>query len=257
MLNGNIYMDNRDFNEVVGLKRAVVMDLNDPKRLNRVKLKFVDENIESVYAPVISSTAGNKVKTVAIPSKDDEVLVGFLDGKISEPVIIGSLYNDPNKAPVKIDTAKNEVVTIKLSTNLCMTVDVSNKNSKIDIKTSKGNTITLEDGTKQCVTISGVKGKKENVRLDVNFKDGKIGIFAEKSISLKSGVGGASISLSDGSIYLDAKKVININSKNNINVSANAKGVIKGNSVDIKGISQLGMRSMGRTKITGTPLQLN
>ena len=40
-------------------------------------------------------------------------------------------------------------------------------------------------------------------------------------------------------------------------MSANAKGVIKGNSVDIKGISQLGMRSMGRTKITGTPLQLN
>ena len=150
---GNMYMNHSEPVGIMGLKRAVVMDLNDPQKLNRVKLKFVDENIESVYAPVISSTAGNKVKTVFIPSKDDEVLVGFLDGKISEPVIIGSLYNSKNKAPLSINSARNETMVTELSTDIRITTTVSKNNSSIEIKNNKGNTITLKSGAEQQLLI--------------------------------------------------------------------------------------------------------
>lgn len=247
----NMYMNHSEPVGIMGLKRAVVMDLNDPQKLNRVKLKFVDENIESVYAPVISSTAGNKVKTVFIPSKDDEVLVGFLDGKISEPVIIGSLYNSKNKAPLSINSAKNETMVTELSTDIRITTTVSKNNSSIEIKNNKGNTITLKSGTEQQLLIKS----GNNITFNLDFAKGICSIKALNGIDLN--VGDLSkICINKDSIDVKSQR-IGINSNSNLDIKAGASMKLGGTAVDINGSTKVDVKAGGPASISGALVKLN
>ncbi len=248
---GNMYMNHSEPVGIMGLKRAVVMDLNDPQKLNRVKLKFVDENIESVYAPVISSTAGNKVKTVFIPSKDDEVLVGFLDGKISEPVIIGSLYNSKNKAPLSINSARNETMVTELSTDIRITTTVSKNNSSIEIKNNKGNTITLKSGAEQQLLIKS----GNNIIFNLDLAKGICSIKALNKIDLN--VGDLSkICIDKDSIDIKSQR-IGIDSASNVNIKANAATKIEGAVVGINGSTKVDVKAGGPTSISGALVNLN
>lgn len=248
---GNMYMNHNDPYGVVGLKRAVVVDLNDPKKLNRVKLKFVDENIESVYAPVISSTAGDKFQTVSIPSKNDEVLVGFLDGKIKNPVIIGSLYNSKKKAPLNINVNKNETMVTKLSTGLQITTSVDKKNSSVEIKTKKGNTITLKTGTEQQLLIKG--GKK--IAAAIDFVKGTIEFSTTGKISFTSGKS-TSLSLEQNILKLKSPQ-IKITADSCANIKANGGAKIEGAKVDVNGNVSANIKSEGITSVAGSILKLN
>ena len=248
---GNMYMNHSEPVGIMGLKRAVVMDLNDPQKLNRVKLKFVDENIESVYAPVISSTAGNKVKTVFIPSKDDEVLVGFLDGKISEPVIIGSLYNSKNKAPLSINSARNETMVTELSTDIRITTTVSKNNSSIEIKNNKGNTITLKSGAEQQLLIKS----GNTIIFNLDLAKGICSIKALNKIDLN--VGDLSkICIDKDSIDIKSQR-IGIDSASNVNIKANAATKIEGAVVGINGSTKVDVKAGGPTSISGALVNLN
>lgn len=249
---GNMYMNHSEPVGIMGLKRAVVMDLNDPQKLNRVKLKFVDENIESVYAPVISSTAGNKVKTVFIPSKDDEVLVGFLDGKISEPVIIGSLYNSKNKAPLSINSARNETMVTELSTDIRITTTVSKNNSSIEIKNKKGNTITLKSGAEQRLLVKS----GDNIEFDLDFIKGICTIRVLNEINLSVGKGMSKICINKDSIDIKSQR-IGIDSASNVNIKANAATKIEGAVVGINGSTKVDVKAGGPTSISGALVNIN
>lgn len=248
----NMYMNHNDSYEVVGLKRAIVVDLNDPQKLNRVKLKFVDDDIESVYAPVISSTAGNKVKTVFIPSKYDEVLVGFLDGKIKNPVIIGSLYNSKNKAPVNINSAQNETMVTELSTGTQITTIVNKNDSSIEIKTKKGNTITLKTGSEQQLLIKG--GNKISASLD--FTKGSFDISATGKISFKTANGATSLLLSKNGMEIKSP-TIKINASSKLDVNGGGQLNLKAVNIGINGSGPVKVQSSALTSIEAPMLKLN
>lgn len=87
---------------VAGLHSAVVSDTSDPEALGRVKVRFPWDagSVESNWARfafVRAGTAGESLR----PEVGDEVIVGFVDGDPSAPIVIGGLYNgiDPPPAP--------------------------------------------------------------------------------------------------------------------------------------------------------------
>jgi phage baseplate assembly protein gpV len=59
-----------------------------------VKLKY--EDLELTRVPLVTSHAG----FVALPDVGDLVLIGFVDGDINQPIVVGRLYDNQKRAPL-------------------------------------------------------------------------------------------------------------------------------------------------------------
>lgn len=86
---------------VVGLVPGLVTDINDPKSWGRVKVKLptLGAAVQTGWARTVLSAAGPKRGMVVPLRVDDEVLVGFEEGDLQRPVILGSLHNGKDAAP--------------------------------------------------------------------------------------------------------------------------------------------------------------
>ena len=220
-------------NKIVGLKRGIVKDLKDPDKLNRVKVTLVDESLETPFADVMAKFAGEKYGSVFIPSKGEEVIVGFLDGKINDPVILGSLYNSKNQPPINVDE-KNEIMFIQFPAGLKIEIDNKKDSQKITLTTKKGHIVSLDDGSNEQVLINEKSGKTS---FKVDFKKGEIELKADKKICLSAGQDtlsvekqkGVSLSSSAGKLNINVNSA-NLKSKSNIVCEAGAKFTAKGNA---------------------------
>jgi uncharacterized protein involved in type VI secretion and phage assembly len=77
-----------------GLYEAVVVDNNDPKKLNRVKVRITEiagqlpSTWAAVAAPFASPNAGNSM----LPENNAFVFVQFLAGDVNRPVVVGGSW---------------------------------------------------------------------------------------------------------------------------------------------------------------------
>jgi len=80
---------------------ALVEDNVDPDELGRIKVKFptLHEEPLSFWLRQISPNAGKERGLYALPEKEDEVLVLFLQGSQNVGVIIGQFWNGIDKPP--------------------------------------------------------------------------------------------------------------------------------------------------------------
>lgn len=246
-------------NEVVGLKRAVVVDLNDKDKLNKVKLRLIYENHETEYADVLAKfpgtgdSSGEKSGSVFIPSVGEEVIVGFVDGNINCPVVLGSVYNSKNKPPINVNK-KNEIMHIAFPAGMKINIDNKKDKQKVDITTKKGHLISLDDG-KENLTI---QSKKSDTLFKIDFKRGEIIIKAKKKISFVAG--------KDASLVIEDQKGMSFNSKSG-NLVANMKETKIGAKTNItldakakmvaKGAASSEFSSSGATTVKGGILKLN
>lgn len=249
--------DNRltNFCGVSGLKRGIVTDINDPEKLNRVKVLLPDEGIEVGYAWVLSSFAGEKQGVVFVPQKDEEVLVGFFDGQINNPVILGGLYNSKNKPPMQIDS-KNEVMMIKLITGLKIEINTNENNSNILITTQKGDVIDLEDGDKRELSIKEKSGK---TAFNIDFKSGSIELIADKSMVFNVGNNGAKFEIDGKKGFTFSSQSGNFNTKvknNSLKASANNTLNANGNNT-LKSNTNATIKAGAVASIKGSMLKLN
>lgn len=101
-----------------GVHLALVVDVQDPQSLGRVKVKLpaIDpEGHAPIWARVAAPFAGDNYGAFFIPDVDTEVLVAFTAGDVGAPVVIGNLWNGsaavPEQAGSEIDrwsmTGKN------------------------------------------------------------------------------------------------------------------------------------------------------
>ncbi len=143
---------NRVHEAVIGL----VVDIKDPEKLGRIKVKFPDlpGNDTSWWAPLAALGAGPDRGWWFLPEIDDEVLVMFEQGDMGRPVVIGALWNGKDTPPEQ-NGGSNERRMI-----------VSRGGSKFILDDDEG-TITIEDGagagrivisTENKITIEALKG---------------------------------------------------------------------------------------------------
>jgi type VI secretion system secreted protein VgrG len=87
------------------MQLATVIDNDDPQKQGRIKVKFkwqCTSNDDTEWLRVVTPSAGNYSAgsnnrgLIAIPEVNDQVLVGFEEGNIARPVIMGSVYHNNN-----------------------------------------------------------------------------------------------------------------------------------------------------------------
>jgi phage baseplate assembly protein V len=157
-----------------GVVPALVTDVEDEGGEARVKVTFPwfnNPDMESDWARVLYSYAGNGYGWVWVPEVGDEVLVSFVMGDMRLPIILGGVYNGVDKPPVVRDAQTDQKVMrtkaghqitfddkageqhIEIKTVAGNVLDLSDKDKKITLTTPGGVSLTLEDtGT---VTVKG------------------------------------------------------------------------------------------------------
>ena len=86
-----------------GLYPGVAENVVDPDGKGRITvvLPWISPTYETRFCPVAQIYAGDGYGAVWIPEKGDQVVLAFLKGLLSRPIILGSIYS--NVSPTGTD----------------------------------------------------------------------------------------------------------------------------------------------------------
>jgi uncharacterized protein involved in type VI secretion and phage assembly len=190
-------------NTQYGLQYGIVCQNKDPEKLERIKVRFPwldggDED-QSHWAQLLTPMEGKKFGWYTLPDIDDVVVVAFIAGDISQPVIIGGIWSKTDNSPEPNEDGKNNFRGYRSRAGHRMVLDDSSK-VKVYIadKTTK-NMIGVGEfdkdgaGPNVCaiykppmsgtlgVSVSTMEGKME-----LTCKNGKLTVTAEQNIKLNA-----------------------------------------------------------------------
>jgi uncharacterized protein involved in type VI secretion and phage assembly len=236
-----------------GVYPAIVSDINDPKKLGRVKLSlpWLDAKYVSDWCRVLQLGAGENVGLQLMPHPKDEVIVAFENGQLDSPFVIGSVFG---KASGKIPNAKlieqGKPVITALTTKAGhqLIFDDSSDSSSITIQVKNGNScsIVLSDKDGITVTTKGDNSVVINSAQDVIVKSERNAKVTAKDVAVDS----------SGPVKVNAKGKVDVTAPN-INVAATSALKLKGTNVTIDATASLTMKAAGTTTIKGAVVKLN
>jgi type VI secretion system secreted protein VgrG len=182
------------------------------------RAKFDDSS--SCWIRVAQPWAGKGWGSVAIPRVGQEVVVGFLEGDPSRPMILSSVYNGEQTVPYGLPDGAHMMGLRSNSTpgggGYCEIVlhdrkgkELINIHSQRDmIRTVQNNDATIVNGPQQSTVVT--KGKQETIvkqQISIASLDADISVTAKTKITLRTGK--ASIEMfEDGLIVIDGRQVI-------------------------------------------------
>lgn len=223
---------------------ALVTNNNDEDSRGRVKVKFPfnDSNgqpCESDWIHVAGPYAGRDRGFYFLPEIDDEVLVGFFQGDIDHPVVLGSLWNGVDLPPNGAHTQDNDKKIIYTRSGHQLIFDDTSGNEKISIIDKTGNNSIVIDSSQNTITVTSDKDIVFKARENVTFEAGRdFSVEAKGKVSLKA--------TSD----LSAEGM-------NATIKAQAAAKIEGTaSLDAKG-GMVNVEGSGPTTVKGNPIMLN
>lgn len=226
---------------IAGVRIAKVSDIEDPENLARVKLEFPwrDDDGESYWARIATNMTGDDYGTYFLPEVDDEVLVGFENGDIHNPVVIGSLWSG-NRKPPEDNTEDNDIRTIKTRSGHRIEFD-DDDSGKVTIETTGGHEIILDDDD-DSVTIEDSGGNS----IDMDAQGGEIDIEANTEISMSA-----------PTIELDADAEITLSAGAKIDIDADGQAQLSGAMVDVESDGIMGIDATGPLTIDGAIVLIN
>lgn len=188
----------------LGLVLGIVTNLGSGENAGMLRVKFptLDANLVSSWARFVAPSAGaNGRGMVMLPEVGDEVLVGFEEGDMHRPVIIGGLYVGSDKSnawPVNGDKITDRRYT-SLNGHVLMIQDGetdSDNMFKVTVKGKKGDVILRVGGDKAEVTTpddvpleltcGGQSSMKFDGKGNIEIKGLKVTIAAQMGIEVKS-----------------------------------------------------------------------
>jgi uncharacterized protein involved in type VI secretion and phage assembly len=188
-----------------GVVTAVVTNTIDPKKWGRVKVKFpwMADDQESDWIRILGLGAGNKAGLIAIPAVNDEVLVAFIHGNFSQPVLLGGLWGAKNELPdetAAVEDKDKPLVRAWRSRSGHRIVVYDNSEKKIELVTKDGRSVTLSD-----------KDRKINVKtsgVEITLEDNKLTVNTNGDITMKAG---ANLKLeASGNLDIQASGQVNV-----------------------------------------------
>ena len=159
---------------VRGVAVGVVSEIVDPDKMGRVKLTFPwrDANDESYWARVSTLMAGAESGTYFLPDPGDEVLVGFDEGDIRHPYVLGRVWNGQKKPPITPDE-ENNLRKIASRSGHELVFDDSPNDGKVELlsrnRDGRQHRISLQDSKERTRIILEDQSGKNTVEID---KDG-------------------------------------------------------------------------------------
>ena len=196
---------------------GTVTNIKDPDEKGKIRVKFtgLSDKDESAWARLVSIGGGKKRGMVFIPEVGDEVLVGFENGDIRQPVVFGGLFGAKLDIP-KWDVTDGKVAARRITSrqgHYLELADGENETSnhielmlkgenhklrlgedRFDLALPKGKPALIKIGTTEIeVNAAGhitMKAPTINIKgtIKVNIEAPVIGIKAQNELSLESGL---------------------------------------------------------------------
>lgn len=180
--------DGRNSGRTDGVVIGIVTNNKDPEGMGRVKVKFPwrEQEDESTWARVATMMAGKERGSFFLPEVDDEVLVIFGNGDISDPYVIGCLWNGQDKPPDTNSDGKNNIRKIKSRSGheIIFNDNSEQKTESVEIHTKAGHTVLLDDSAgKEKVEIKDKTGSNSIV---IDSAQNSITIESAAKLKIKS-----------------------------------------------------------------------
>src|SRR6185503_13465546 len=189
----------------------VVTQNKDPDGLNRIKVKmpWLDggDTDQSAWAQLMTPMEGDKYGWYTLPDVDDVVIVTFIAGDISQPLIMGGVWSTADNSPEPNEDGKNNFR---------------------GYRSRSGHRLILDDTDKTKVVFSDKTGK--NMVGVGNFAKAGAGpnicavykppMAGDTGVSISTMEGALEITCKDGVLKVDAQQNIKVNAKTTIDVKA-------------------------------------
>ncbi len=190
-----------------GVVVGLVTNNKDPDGMGRVKVKFpwLDDSLESHWAPITAMGAGKSYGFMWLPEVNDEVLVAFEHGDFDYPYVVGSVWNGKDKPPEQTDSAiaqgKVVIRTLKTTAGHIVRFTETSSSKMIEIIDSTTNTKITMDGT--------------NKKIILDSK-GDLDITATGNLNLKA----------TGNVKIEGAQV-SVNGQTTVEVKSNGTGTVQ------------------------------
>jgi uncharacterized protein involved in type VI secretion and phage assembly len=206
-----------------GVMQALVVDNKDPLGEGRVRLTYpwLNQSMETEWCRVCQLYAGNGYGSFFVPEEKDEVLVACVHGDLNEAIVLGGLYNGPDKPASKREKAPGlDQKLIRTKGKHQLLLDDSQDDKKIELKSSAGHSVLLDDKQgQQKVQLNSNGGQS----VTLNDQDSKLVIDTGggQSITLEKNGGAITISTQGGqAIKLDGSGTITLSGMTKIKLDA-------------------------------------
>jgi hypothetical protein len=226
----------------VGLLPGLVTDINDPKSWGRVKVKLptLGENVLTGWARTVLPAAGPGRGLVVPHRVDDEVLVGFEEGDLQRPVVLGALHNGKDTTPVATSGRAEDLSAGLTSANghLLVLTDATSKDANgVKVQHADGHQVLLSGDQVLIKAEQGTPLKLQagqaSITLDaqgnVAIKGVTVTISGQSAVDLKAPSIGAK---ADASLTLQAAMSTTVKGAT-VAVTADAMASVKGATVAI------------------------
>lgn len=204
-----------------GLHYAVVCQNKDPDGLGRVRVRlpWLDggDTDQTFWAQLLTPMEGDKFGWYTLPDIDDVVVVMFIAGDVSQPVIVGGVWSTPDHPPEPNEDGKNNFR---------------------GYRSRSGHRLILDDSAKTKVVLADKTGK--NMVGVGNFDQEGAGpnvcaiykppMSGSEGVSFSTMEGKLEMTCKDGKLTVEAGKLIKINAKTTIEIKAGNNLTLKGGS---------------------------
>jgi uncharacterized protein involved in type VI secretion and phage assembly len=218
----------------LGLHYGIVCQNNDPDKLDRVKVRlpWLDggDTDQTHWAQLLTPMEGNKFGWYTVPDVDDVVVVMFIGGDVSQPVVIGGVWSKADSSPEPNEDGANNFR---------------------GYRSRSGHRLILDDSGKTKVVIAD-KTAKNMFGIGEFDKDGAGPNVCAPFKPPMSGTSGISFSTMEGTMEITCQ-----NGKLLVEAAENIKMNAK-TTIDVKAGGDLSMEASSSAKLTsGSPSNLD
>jgi uncharacterized protein involved in type VI secretion and phage assembly len=175
-----------------GLYPGIAENVVDPENRGRITvlLPWISDTYETRFAAVAQIYAGDGYGTVWLPEQGDQVVVAFMKGQLSRPVVLGSIYAKSRKPETgRTDSADPKIFRTKGGHYLLME---DKQGKRIELVDLTGNNSVVIDSEANSVTVKAEGNLTLEAGADLTINaGGSLTITASGQVS----VSGATINL--------------------------------------------------------------
>ena len=236
-----------------GLLNAIVKDIWDEKHKGMIKVEYImgEKNKKtSDWVRVMTPYGGNEYGNYWLPEIGTEVIVGFVNGNLNMPIVLGCLWNEKDQFPKGAPGEKNEQKTIMTKAGSSITFSDTEGKEKIAIKTPKELEITIDD---EAEAIS-FQDKEKNNSVLMDCKGGNVTVTAKTAISLK--VGSKEILKADANTVKIAAGTVEVDATQSLKLKGQTTEA-SGTQVKVKANGELGLEASGIAQLKGSMVKIN